>query len=140
MHADEHKLNSLTKVVIGASFEVANTLGRGFVEKVYANALGLELSSRGINVKREFQVKVFYKGKVAGDFVIDLWIENSLLVETKATSDLNNLHMAQSLNYLKASNLPLALLINFGSASVQAKRIVNSLNRRRICGNLSNLC
>lgn len=126
MPADPRKLNYLSRAIIGCSFEVANLLGRGFVEKVYANALALELGSKKIMVRREVPIKVFYKDQIAGDFIADLWIEECVLVETKATSALNNLHMAQCLNYLKASKLPLALLINFGSASVQIKRIVNN--------------
>ena len=130
MSTDVRRLSYLTEQTIGCSFEVANTLGRGFLEKVYANALAFELIQKGIDVEREYPLKVYYKEQIVGNFIADLWIEDCLLVETKATSSINNLHLAQSLNYLKASNLTLALLINFGSASVQIKRIVNGFNRR----------
>jgi len=119
------RLDQLSSAIIGSSFEVANVLGRGFVERVYANALSIELEDKGIKVIREHSIKVFYKERPAGDFFADLYIENAILVETKATGSLNNLHMAQCLNYLKASGLSLCLLINFGAPSVQVKRIVN---------------
>jgi len=120
------RLDHLSRAIIGSSFEVANVLGRGFVEKVYANALMLELEDKGIGVRREVPIQVFYKKRIAGDFFADLFVEETVLVETKAAGSLNNLHMAQCLNYLKASGLSLCLLINFGAASVQVKRIVNN--------------
>jgi len=126
MITDEHRFNEVTQKVIGASFEVANTLGRGFVEKVYANALCSEIEHRGILAKREWPVKVFYKGSIVGNFLCDLLVDEQLIIEVKATSGINNLHMAQCLNYLKATNLKLCLLINFGASSVQIKRIVNN--------------
>lgn len=126
MLTDQHRFDSLTRTIIGCSFEVQNVLGRGFIEKVYANALAMELELKHVTVSREVPIKVFYKGKIAGNFLADLLVENCVLVETKATSGLNNLHMAQCLNYLHASKLPLGLLINFGAASVQVKRIINT--------------
>jgi GxxExxY protein len=120
------RFNELSSTIIGSAFEVANVLGRGFVEKVYANALSLELEDKGVKVRREVPIKVYYKMKIAGDFFFDLFVDEAILVETKATGSLNNLHIAQCLNYLKASGLSLCLLINFGSPSVQVKRIVNN--------------
>lgn len=126
MITDERKFNELSRKVIGASFEVANTLGRGFVEKVYANALQNEIESKGLKTRREYPVKVLYKKKIVGNFLCDLLVEDRVIIEVKSTSGLNNLHMAQCLNYLKATNFKLCLLINFGAASVQIKRIVNN--------------
>jgi len=126
MHANEHRLNDLTEKIIGSSYEVANTLGRGFVEKVYANYLHSELLKNGIKSKREWPIKVYYKAVLVGEFFSDLLVEDEVIIETKAVSGLTNLHMAQCLNYLKASERHLCLLINFGSRSVQVKRIVNS--------------
>lgn len=130
MNTDQHRLNFLTEVTIGASFKVANTLGKGFIEKVYANALAIELGQKGIIAQRESPIKVYYKEKVVGDFYADLLIENCLLVETKATTSINNIHLAQCLNYLKATGLGLALLINFGGSGVQVKRVIHNLDLR----------
>jgi GxxExxY protein len=126
MNADQHRLNYLTQTAIGASFEVANALGKGFIEKVYANALVIELAQKGIIALRESPIKVYYKEKVVGEFYADLLIENCLLVETKVTSSINNIHLAQCINYLKATGLGLALLINFGGSGVQVKRVVHN--------------
>ena len=130
MNTDQHRLNYLTEVTIGASFEVANTLGKGFIEKVYANSLAIELGQKGIIAQQESPIKVYYKDKVVGDFYADLLIENRLLVETKATTSINNIHIAQCLNYLKATGFRLALLINFGGSGVQVKRVVHNLDLR----------
>ena len=126
MHTDAHRFNALSGKIIGCSFEVANTLGRGFVEKVYANALGKELERNGIAVQREYPVKVYYKRDLVGEFFCDLLVDGLIIVETKATSGLNNLQMSQYLNYLKATGFKLCLLLNFGTGSVQKKRIVNN--------------
>ena len=120
------RLDELSRTIIGSSYEVANVLGRGFVEKVYANALSLELEDQGFKARREVPIKVYYKKKITGDFFVDLFVEGLILVETKATGSLNNLHMAQCLNYLNASGLSLCLLINFDAPSVQVKRVVNN--------------
>ncbi len=125
IYTDQRKFDLMTERVIGCAFEVANTLGRGFVERVYANALAKELHRHGLSVRREYPVKVYYKEDLVGEFFCDLLVEGKIIVETKATSGLNNLQMAQCLNYLKATGFRLCLLVNFGSASVQIKRIVN---------------
>ena len=126
MLADQRRFNQLSEKIIGCSFEVANTLGRGFVENIYANALAKELERQALETKREYPVKVHYKGELVGEFFCDLLVERLIIVEIKATSGLNNLQMAQCLNYLKATGFKLCLLINFGAASVQIKRIVNN--------------
>jgi len=125
MLTDQHRFNQVSEKIIGCSFEVANTLGRGFVESIYANALAKELGRMGFDAKREHAVKVRYKGDLVGEFFCDLLVERLIIVEVKATSGVNNLHMAQCLNYLKATGYKLCLLINFGAASVQIKRVVN---------------
>lgn len=126
MSTDKHGYNQVSEAIIGCAFEVANTLGRGFVENIYANALAKELAVQALEVRREFPVKVHYKGDLVGDFFCDLLIEGKIIVEVKAASGLNNLQMTQCLNYLKATGFKLCLLINFGAASVQVKRIVNN--------------
>lgn len=126
MSTDRHGYNQVSEAIIGCAFEVANILGRGFVENIYANALAKEIARHAFEVRREFPVQVHYKEELVGDFFCDLLIERKIIVEVKATSGLNNLHLAQCLNYLKATDFKLCLLINFGAASVQVKRIVNS--------------
>ena len=96
------------------------------MENIYANALANELDRQALEVRREHAVKVHYKEDLVGEFFCDLLVDRQIIVEVKATSGLNNLQMAQCLNYLKATGYKLCLLINFGAASVQIKRIVNN--------------
>ena len=103
MPTDQRRFNALSQKIIGCSFEVANTLGRGFVENVYANSLAKELARHEVMVQREHAVKVHYKGELVGQFFCDLLVEGSVIVEVKANAGLNNLHKSQCLNYLKAT-------------------------------------
>lgn len=111
----------LTKKVIGCAFKVHNSLGSGFLEKVYENALRIELSGAGLRVEQQIPNQVYYQGEVIGDFVSDLLVEKRLVVELKAIEKLTKLHEAQLVNYLTATGLDIGLLINFGK-SVQIKR------------------
>ena len=111
----------LTKKVIGCAFKVHNSLGSGFIEKVYENALRIELSGAGLRVEQQIPIQVYYQGEVIGDFVSDLLVEKRLVVELKAIEKLTKLHEAQLVNYLTATGLDIGLLINFGK-SVQIKR------------------
>ena len=121
MNAD---LNSLTENVLSAVFEVSNTLGAGFLEKVYARALVIELGIRGIQAKSQTSFAVTYKGQCVGDFFADILVEDVLVIELKCVERLANEHMAQRLNYLRASERTLCLLINFQRPKVGWKRIV----------------
>ena len=127
MSTDKRRFDDISKAIIGCAFEVANTLGRGFVENIYANALAKELTRQTVGVRREFPVKVHYKEELVGEFFCDLVVESKVIVEVKASSGLNNLQLSQCLNYLKATGFKLFLLIIFGASSVQVKRIVNNL-------------
>ena len=127
MHADEDRLNALSGVVIGGAFTVLNTLGAGFMEKVYENALTHELRKAGLAVAQQHAITVLYDGQTVGDYVADLLVEQALLVELKATKALDQAHRAQCLNDLKATGLPLCLLLNFGNPSLEIGRIVNRL-------------
>lgn len=117
-------LNALTKKVIGAAFTVSNTLGHGFLELVYRNALSEELALNGIEVQREKQFPVHYRGKQVGIYIADLVIHDVVIVELKAVMALAPAHAAQVLNYLKASRLPVGLLLNFGSPRLEVRRLV----------------
>jgi GxxExxY protein len=121
MHAD---INFLTEQVLGAAFEVSNTLGIGFLEKVYERALSHELKLRGIQVVTQASLSVRYKGEHVGDYYTDLLVEGVLVVELKCVERLAKEHTAQCLNYLKASGKSVCLLINFQSSKVEWKRLV----------------
>ena len=120
------ELNRITKQVIGCAFTVSNTLGSGFLEKVYENALAHELRRAGIRVEQQHPIKVYYDGIVVGNYVADLLVEDCVLVELKAIKALGNVEMAQCLNYLKATDLRICLLLNFGQPRVEVKRIVHN--------------
>src|ERR1035438_3147726 len=124
MNADKTDLNALSEAVLGAVFEVANTLGVGFLEKVYQRALLRELRLRGLRAEVEVSLTVFYKGQGVGEYFADLLVEDSLVVELKCAERLANEHTAQCLNYLKASGRTRCLLVNFQKPKVEWKRIV----------------
>lgn len=120
-------INKLTETVIGCAYRVGGALGSGFLEKVYENALAIELRKAGIAVDQQFAMKVMYSGEVVGDYISDLVVEGRLIVEIKSVRRLDPIHVAQCLNYLKATNLRLCLLIYFGSSSVEIKRVINGV-------------
>ncbi len=115
-------LNELTEKVIGCAYKVSNTLGCGFLEKVYENALSIELRKAGLQVAQQQPINVLYDSVVVGDYFADILVENVLVVEIKALSALHDSHKAQLLNYLKATKLRLGLLINFGRPKVEIRR------------------
>ena len=115
-------INDLTYRVNGAIFEVNKCLGVGFLEKVYENALLIELRDRGLEAENQCPVKVKYKGCVVGEYCADIVVEDKLLLELKAVDTLNKLHEAQLLNYLRATALELGWLINFTYPKAQIKR------------------
>jgi GxxExxY protein len=124
MNTDEMKFGRLSEQIIGFAITVANTLGSGFVEKVYENALAHDLRKAGLLVEQQYGVVVRYDGVIVGDYSADLLVERSVLVELKAVRTLDAVHGAQCLNYLKATGLQLCLLINFGNPRLEIKRLV----------------
>ena len=112
MNADSHRLDRITEKIIGCAYQVANILGSGFLEKVCENALAIELTNARLAVAQQKSINVIYAGQIVGDYVADLLVEGSVLVELKATRSLDDIHMAQCLNYLKASGLKVCLPIN----------------------------
>ena len=125
MNADEREyLDSLSERVLGAAFDVSNTLGAGFLEKVYERALLFELSARDIRATAQTSLAVRYKGHLVGEYFVDLLVEDALVIELKCVDHLASEHMAQCLNYLRASGKTLCLLINFQKPKVEWKRIV----------------
>jgi len=118
-------LNKITEKIIGCSFKVSNTLGVGFVEKVYENALAHELRVSGLQVEQQESIKVRYEGLVVGEFAADILVERQVIIELKAVRALENVHNAQCLNYLKATGLRICMLINFGKSRIDIKRFIN---------------
>ena len=126
MNADERgSYDDLTERVIAAIFEVSNTLGAGFLEKVYQRAMLHELGLRGIRAAAEVSFPVTYKDHGVGEYFADILVEDVLVIELKCAERLSNEHTAQCLNYLRASGRTLCLLVNFQKPKVEWKRIVH---------------
>ena len=128
MDADKRRfeLNRISEQVIGCAFKVGNTLGGGFLEKVYENALAHELRKAGLRAKQQQAIEVWYDGVVVGEYVADMLVEEGVLLELKAVKAFDDVHMAQCLNYLKATKLSVCLLINCGQPRVEVKRVVHN--------------
>lgn len=119
---DDERLNVLTQRIIGCAFTVSNTLGCGFLEKVYENALSHELRKNGFQARQQEPIKVFYDGLVVGEYFADILVDDAVIVELKAVKEVSDAFAAQCLNYLKATGLPLCLLLNFGKPRVEIRR------------------
>ncbi len=118
------EIDKITEIIIGCAFKVSNALGTGFLEKVYENALAHELRKAGLKVLQQYGIQVLYDGIVVGEYVADLLVEGCVPVELKAVQAIDTVHMAQGLNYLKATGLHVCLLLNFGQPKVEIKRLV----------------
>ena len=125
--ADERRatLDRITQKIIGCIHQVSNALGPGFLEKVYENALAVELRQIDLQVVQQHRIEVRYRDVLVGDFVADLLVEECVIVEIKAVKALDNVHTAQCLNYLKATGLHVSLLVNFGAPKAAVKRVVH---------------
>ena len=119
------ELNNITEKIIGAAYTVSNTLGCGFLEKVYENAVFLEVSKSNLSVLKQQPLHVFYDEQIVGEYFADLIVEGEIIVEIKAIKELNEIHQAQLMNYLVACNKRCGLLINFGKPRVEIKRMLN---------------
>jgi len=126
MNADE-KINDLTYQINGTIFEVSRILGSGFLEKVYENALMVELKKRGITAKNQVPIRVLYKNEIVGEYIADILVHNKVIIELKAVDNLSKLHQAQMLNYLKATGIQVGLLVNFKHPKAEIKRMVFGL-------------
>jgi GxxExxY protein len=127
---EEFKYKDITEKIIGCAMQVHSFLGNGFQEIIYQSALALEFKMAGLEFDRELEMPIFYKefDKPIGRRRVDFLVENKILVEIKAISELNDTHMAQILNYLTAYKLEIGLLINFGEKSLKFRRFIKSLN------------
>lgn len=122
---EQLKHGEITSKIIGCAMEVHRTLGNGFQEVVYQRALAVELAAQILSFTRELEMPLFYKGTEIGARRVDFFIEQKILVELKAIIQLEDVHLAQGLNYLEAFNMETGLLINFGAKSLQFKRLLN---------------
>ncbi len=122
-HHATPELDELTERIIGAVFQVSNTLGAGYLEKVYERALVHELTKRSLQVQAQLPIQVMYDGVIVGDYMSDILVEGKVLLELKAVDNLADIHLAQCLNYLTATKLRLCLLINFGKPRVDIRRV-----------------
>ena len=120
-------INDITYAINGAVFEVNKILGPGFLEKVYENALLIELKKRGLKVESQVPIRVFYKGSAVGEYLADMLVEKKVIVELKTVETLDKIHEAQLLNYLKATGIQVGLLVNFKHLKAEIKRMVLDL-------------
>jgi GxxExxY protein len=125
MIKDRAYYDSLTELIISCAYSVGNNLGSGFLEKVYENALAIELASSGMQVEAQKPINVHYAGQIVGEYFADLVVDNDIILELKAIKKIDDIHFAQCQNYLKASGKKLGLLINFGGERVKVRRVVN---------------
>jgi len=121
----DYKYKEITEKIIGSSMKVHSTLGNGFQEVIYQRALEIEMLDAGLHFSREFNMPIYYKGRQIGERRVDFFVEEKIMVEIKAIIELENVHLAQAKNYLEAYNMQVGLLLNFGSISLQVKRLEN---------------
>ena len=128
MNTDKRRLelDALTEKIIGCAFTVSNTLGCGFLEKVYENVLAHEFRKCGIKFTQQHPIQVRYDGVIVGDYTADLLVEEQVLVELKVVKDFDEIHFTQCLNYLRATGFSVCLLLNFGKPKVEVKRIARN--------------
>lgn len=124
MNANAPVLDLVAKRTIGCALTVAHTLGCGFLEKIYENALAIELREAGLTVEQQHPITVQYRGSIIGEYFADLLVEGSVLVELKTARTLDSAHRAQCINYLRATGLRLCLLMNFGAPRLDIRRVV----------------
>ena len=117
-------INEITYKINGAVYEVYRVLGHGFLEKVYENALMIELPNSGLMARRQFPIKVNYKGTEIGDYFADIVVEEKVIIELKAVESIQKIHEAQILNYLKATKYKIGLLVNFYHPKAEIKRFI----------------
>lgn len=121
---DRYKHSELTGKIIGCAMEVHKHLGNGFQEVIYQRALTIEMQTQGLTFSREHEMDIHYKGFHIGKRRVDFFVENKIMVEIKAVVQLEDVHLAQAINYIEVYGLEIGLLINFGNRSLQFKRVM----------------
>ena len=119
------KYEDLTHKIIGCAMKVHSTLGNGFQEVIYQRALAIEMAKQRLSFQREMEMPIFYEGEDIGTRRVDFFVDGNIMVELKALIKLEEVHLAQAMNYCQAYNLPIGLLINFGALSLQYKKVFN---------------
>ncbi|MBN8589783.1 MAG: GxxExxY protein [Rhodothermia bacterium] len=119
------KHQELTHKIIGCAMKVHTTLGNGFQEVIYQRALAIEMQKQGLGFEREMEMTIYYEGHDIGTRRVDFFVQKSIMLELKALIKLEDVHLAQAMNYCQAYNLPIGLLINFGAKSLEFKRVYN---------------
>ena len=130
MNTEKFKHKEITDIILKSFYEVYNELGEGFLESVYESALNMVLTGYGLSVERQKDISVFFRGKEVGDFKADLIVNQKIILELKAVSAFNPAHEAQLINYLKATNIEVGLLLNFGKKP-EFKRFVYDNKRKK---------
>jgi len=130
MNDKEYKHSDITHKIIGAAMKVHSTLGNGFQEVIYQRALAIEMAKQGLSFQRELEKQIYYDGQEIGARRVDFLVEDKVMVELKALTALEDVHLAQGINYLEAYKLEVGLLLNFGAKSLEYRRLIKSLNRR----------
>lgn len=123
MIKEEYKHSEITKTIIGCAMKVHTTLGNGFQEVIYQRALSIEMARQGLSFVCEMEMGIFYENEPIGTRRVDFFVEDKVMVEIKALAKLEKVHLAQAINYLEAYQIEIGLLINFGSTSLQFKRL-----------------
>jgi len=129
MIKEQYKYSDVTSKIIGCAMEVHNNLGNGFQEVVYQRALSIEMKLQNILHEREKEIPLSYKGNNIGTRRVDFFVDKKIMVEIKAIKELEDVHLAQAINYLEAYNMEIGLLINFGNVKLQFKRIMKPLGK-----------
>lgn len=135
MIKNEYKYSELTSKIIGCAMAVHSELGNGFQEVIYQRAMEIEMTENGIEFSREYEMPVYYKNQQIGTRRVDFLVEGIISVELKAIIQLEDVHLAQAINYLEAYDLEVGLLINFGAKSLQFKRLSNKSFKQKNQGN-----
>ena len=132
---EQYKYSDITSKIIKCSMTVHSELGNGFQEVNYQRALAIEMNLQGLDFSREHEMPVFYKNEQIGTRRVDFLVESVIAVELKAIVELQEVHLAQAINYLEAYDLEIGLLINFGAKSLEFKRLINSKFKQKGQGN-----
>lgn len=123
MIREEYKYSDITEKIIGCAMKVHNALGNGFQEVIYQRALAIEMDKQNLDFKREMEMPIFYESNQIGMRRVDFFVEEKIMVELKAVTQLEKVHLAQALNYLEAYKMEVGMLINFGNTRLEFKRL-----------------
>src|SRR5258706_8305899 len=126
---EKYRHSELTSKIIGCAMEVHKMLGNGFQEVIYQRALEIEMQLQGLKFAREFEMPIFYKGENIGSRRVDFFVDEKVMVELKAVIKLEDVHLAQAINYLEAYKMEVGLLLNFGSKSLEFKRVMKNYEK-----------